>query len=328
MRIEVHAAQGLDLRDRGLEIIRRAREAWAGNQRTDVGAVLNANNETRNGVATLRLAAADGSLDVLNDSAAGADLGREDIGPGGVEAERIIVALRAFVLEAVDAGDRTGGGRCREVVRLDIGFFEVLVGCFQTMVVGDVRIQTAEIPLRTLGKAAGQTASFIAVDVAEDRREAIEIGLRGEGQFVRIAGAGRAVFLRVRQIGLFVSAEEEQAILDDRAAEGHAVALFLIGRRGEIDTVGRVALKAVVGVGEECRTVELVRARLGHDVDGAARELAVLNVERREFDRGFADRVEGDRQRVAAGEGGAVQAEQVRLSDAVDGESVRAVVAA
>ena len=78
----------------------------------------------------------------------------------------------------------------------------------------------------------------------------------------------------------------------------------------------------------EGAAVESVGARLGDDVDRAAGELAIFDVERRELDLGFAHRVIGDRGRAARREAGVVEAVDVALRNAVDGEGVAAVVAA
>src|SRR3546814_13729165 len=72
----------------------------------------------------------------------------------------------------------------------------------------------------------------------------------------------------------------------------------------------------------------IIGARFGHDIDRAAGEGAVIDVERRELDLRFANRVIGDRRRTARREAGVVEAIDVALADAVDGEGVAAVVAA
>ncbi len=90
----------------------------------------------------------------------------------------------------------------------------------------------------------------------------------------------------------------------------------------------RVAAQPVVRIFVEAAEVIIVGARLGHDVDRAAGELAVVDIERRELDLGLAHRVIGDRGRAARGEAGVVEAVDVALAGAVDGEGVAAVVAA
>src|SRR3546814_17414624 len=72
----------------------------------------------------------------------------------------------------------------------------------------------------------------------------------------------------------------------------------------------------------------IMGSRFGQDIDRAAGEGAVIDVERRELDLRFANRVIGDRRRTARREAGVVEAIDVALADAVDGEGVAAVVAA
>ena len=62
-------------------------------------------------------------------------------------------------------------------------------------------------------------AGVDAVDLAEDLRNRVELLDGDSAHFVGEAAADRAVVLRVAGLLLFVSAEEEQAVLEDRAAE-------------------------------------------------------------------------------------------------------------
>ncbi len=128
-------------------------------------------------------------------------------------------------------------------------------------------------------------------------------------------------------VGLFVSNREEKLVLDDGPADVEAVVLLVEGIGDDRVAFQRVARQAVVVEQVERRTGELVRSRLGDDVDRAARELAVLNVERCEFDCGRGDRVVGDRKSEPRRRAGAfVQAEAVARDCAVDRNRVGARV--
>ena len=78
-------------------------------------------------------------------------------------------------------------------------------------------------------------------------------------------------------------------------------------------SVDLFAAQVVVRIFEEGAAVEALRAALGHDVDRAAGEVAIFDVERRELDLGLADRVVGDRGRAARREARVVEAVNVAL---------------
>src|SRR5690606_13727412 len=122
-------------------------------------------------------------------------------------------------------------------------------------------------------------------------------------------------------------AEEEQPVADDRAADPGAPALVGLDR-GDLVAGDRAAAQAVVRILEEAAAVERVLARLGDDVDRAPGEVAIFDVEGRELDLRLAHRIVRDRGRTARREAGIVEAVDVALADAVDGEGVAAVVAA
>ena len=326
MIVGVDPAKRLQLGDGGLEIVRGARETWASQDRAVIPVIVHTDDEARHRHVALRFAATDGALDVLHFGAAGADFRGEGVRPVGIEAQRVIIAGRAFFLEAVEASEDTVVER--EIVFFDVDFLEPLIGRLKTLVFGDVGVDTTEIALAVFGQCRRLSAAFEAIHAAQDVGEAVELRLRHEVDFVGEALARQAGQLAVAEIGFFIAEEEEQAIADDRTAESGTPALLFIRSTVEIGAFDAVALQAVIGIGEEGRTVEVVLARLGDHVDRTAGELAVLNVERREFDRGLADGVVGKRQRVAAGEGRAVEAEQVGLGDTVNREGVGTVVAA
>src|SRR5436190_7741199 len=98
---------------------------------------------------------------------------------------------------------------------------------------------------------------------------------------------------------------EEQVIAPDRAAERDAPALVRLDRCHGAPA-GMIAAKVAVRELVESAAVETVRAGLGHDVDGAARKLAIFNVERGELDLRLADRIIGNGGRAARREAGVV----------------------
>ena len=324
--VGIYPTERLQLSDGGLEIVRSAREARARHDRTVIPVIVHTDDEARHRHVALGFAATDGALDVLHFGATGADFRGESVRPVGIEAQRVIITGCALFLEAVQASEDTVVER--EIVFFDVDFLEPLIGRLETLVLGDVGIDTTEIALAVFGQRGRLAAAFETIHAAQNVGEAVELRLRHEVDFVGEALARQAGQLAVAEIGFFVAEEEEQAIADDRTAERGAPALLFIRSTVEIGAFDAVALQTVIGIGEEGRTVEVVLARLGDHVDRAARELAVLNVERREFDRGFADGVIGKRQRIAAGEGRAVEAEQVGLGDTVDREGIGTVVAA
>src|SRR5690606_37813612 len=123
-----------------------------------------------------------------------------------------------------------------------------------------------------------------------------------------------------------VSGENEQAILDDRAADRKADVLLVIGRRAEVavDTAEAVAAQAVAGVLIKNVALPLIGARLRNRVDVTDRETAVGHVERRQLDSDLLDRVVGERhadcRRIAI----LIQPETVVLAYSVQGNAVEA----
>ena len=74
--------------------------------------------------------------------------------------------------------------------------------------------------------------------------------------------------------------------------------------------------------------MKLIRARFGHHVDKTAGKVGIFHIERRKLNRGFAYNIEWQRQSVTRCKWRAVKAKDIRLDDAIHGESVRAVIAA
>src|SRR3546814_3534405 len=97
---------------------------------------------------------------------------------------------------------------------------------------------------------------------------------------------------------MLIGAEQEQPVLDHRTAEIGAPTLVRLDRRDiEGFAVGNnpVAAQAIVRIFEEAAEVVIVGARFGNDIDRAAGELAVIDIEPRELDLRFAYRVKRDR---------------------------------
>ena len=195
------------------------------------------------------------------------------------------------------------------------------------MVVIDLPVEAAEITVVVEGPARHQRTGFDPVDAAEDLRNPIELGDRYTGQFVRETGAGGAFVLRLAGFMMLIGTEEPETVGDDRPADISAPALFGLDRSD--GTVGDVRATHVrAGIFEKGTGLKAVASRLGDDVDGAAGEVAIFDVERRELDLGLADRVVGKRGRAARREASIVEAVNIALEDAVDGEGVAAVIAA
>ena len=249
-----------------------------------------------------------------------AQLRREIIRPVGVQLSRVGLQLGATIIEvvAVLEARRTGVGFG------EVQTFVVVVGQRRTVTVVDVPVEAGEvffIDRRIGNRSAAEIVD--AVDGAGDVDDLLVFGLAEAAHDRRGVRANRAAAVEVHAFEALIGAEEEQRVLDDRAAERQAVTLLFEFRHEHRAAFDRVAAHVVVGEVEEHRSRELVGARLGHHVDEAARETAVLRVERRKLDRDLRDGVERERQalrRVAV----VVEAETVVEADAVDRHRVEA----
>ena len=123
-------------------------------------------------------------------------------------------------------------------------------------------------------------------------------------------------FRRVR--GAFGIDEEEQLVLDDRAAQGEAVRGLAFRRALEVHAVHPVTVHVLVLVIDIGRSLERVRTGLGDGVDTAADEVGLTDVIRGHDHLHFLDRVDGDG--VAAARKGRRQTEVVVHVRAVHGE--------
>ena len=142
--------------DLGLEVVGRARVPGSGSgwsHRACRPGIVDADDDARDRIGVLRLAAADRILEVLDLGVRVAELGREIVGPGRVEAGRVIVRVGAARSEGVLAGHlrRVAG---EQVVGADRRFLETLVRAFQTVIVGDLPVDAAEQAL-VLERTAG-----------------------------------------------------------------------------------------------------------------------------------------------------------------------------
>src|SRR6185436_6744288 len=180
-------------------------------------------------------------------------------------------------------------------------------------------VERAGVVLEIRGQERAERGEIRAVDagrVAADRRAA---WIRREGR------------QRTRVVLLFVGAEREHLVLDDRAAGPHT------GRVGGEDPrvdgqasrfgadVRLVALTAVDRGGEA------VGATARDGVDAGAGEVALPHVVRRDADLHLLDRLERDRRdagAIADAAGGDAEAERVVEVRPVHGHVVRAVILA
>ena len=119
--------------------------------------------------------------------------------------------------------------------------------------------------------------------------------------------------------------EEEQLVLDDRAAQGHTVgggAVFVA--RAELQAVDRVAAHHLVAVIDVGAALERVGTGLGDGVDATADEVGLADIVRGDHDLHFLDGIQGDG--VAAAGEVAGKAEVIVEVGTVDGEVRRTVV--
>ena len=193
------------------------------------------------------------------------------------------------------------------------------------MIIGDDRVKTTEVTHVAFSQRCWITANILTIHIARDLCETIKLSLAHKIGFIGEAATSRAEVVATRQVSFLVTKCEEQAILDDRTVQRSAPALFFVSRqRTTIDAVGE---KTTIEVGEECRTAEFIATAFGNNVDKTAGEFRIFHIKRREFDRNLVDHIVGKRQRVTRCERCAIQTEDVRLDDAVNGKGVGAVIA-
>ncbi len=192
------------------------------------------------------------------------------------------------------------------------------------MVVVDVPVNAGEQALR-LFRQCRRRRTAAHVDA---------IGVEHEGVQGREESWGQAVIcvrsFKVHRAGVFefrVVDQEEQLVLDDRAAQRGAVFFLFenagIERAGAAE--GRFAYEVLVAVVVISSAVELVGAALGDDVDAAAGEVGRGHgvVSSHKLDR--LDDIEIDRRAARSGKA-AAEAEVIFLDSAVDRDAVEARV--
>ena len=134
------------------------------------------------------------------------------------------------------------------------------VGQSRIVAVVDVPVEAHEVLLVLVRQAGDLGARLPAILVGRDVADPVELGLRyTEYRSAALLVAGTTVE-QVRGFPILVGGEEEQRVLDDRAADREAVArvVELAGR--QIVTFELVTLQVNVAVAGEHRAVELVRA--------------------------------------------------------------------
>ena len=274
---------------------------------------------------------------ILGFLAADRELGREGVGP---VREQLSLVGRQVLVDLIGRGqqaDADVGAVGDRVVQAQIAALGLLVRDHGAVLVVDVPVQLGEVFLVLDRQGVGRPVErVVAVDALGDVADLVDLGLGDARRLVDGARAFRTRQDRPGRFILLVVQQEEQAILDDRTAEGRAPGLlFELAGQGTVLTLARdeilvaeaVAAQAVVGDFPEGFAVELVAARLGDRVDHAAGEAAVLDAVRGDVD---ADRLQHrtrDRRaqgRVTVG----VQAEVVALLDPVDQHGVVAGVLA
>src|SRR4029079_2650904 len=206
-------------------------------------------------------------------------------------------------------------------------FLESLIGQLEALAVDGLDVDATEQALVREIPVVHQGSGVDMVHVLEDLRDRIELRLADLRNFIGEAGSDGAVVLRLSGRLMLISTIEEQVITPNRATERNAPALVGLNL-GDGTAADGVAAKVAVGKFIERAAVEPVGTRLGHDVDRAAGELAIFDIERSELDLRLAHRVIGDRSRAAGRETRVVETVNVALRNAVDGEGVETAVAA
>src|SRR5688572_5470267 len=113
------------------------------------------------------------------------------------------------------------------------------------MIVGDLPIEAAEIAVVLELAVGGKRRGFDAVDRAQNVRHFVEVRFSDRGDLVRIASARGAVVLRLAGFLVLVSAEEEDAIWDNRSTQIGSPALVGLDRRDRATGDGVTAHAAV-----------------------------------------------------------------------------------
>ena len=267
------------------------------------------------------------------------ELLQADLGLGG----EVVGPVVEHVRDVVAGADRLGIGVAGQAdavgaVAGDGGqqLLGVLVGEAGAVVVADVPVDLAEITLVVVGQAGG------AAESAGGQAQLLG-GIDDRLQVARryLVAGGRPLAQRAVQavgrvcadaVGALVLGgdEEEQLVLDDRAADGEAagpvvgIALVLVAGVAAGQPAGIANQLACIAIYVIHRTVELVGTRLGHGVDVGADSVGG------DIEVGGGDVVLGDGVRrnrgLLVGQAVGVEAERITLADAIDADVVVAVV--
>ncbi|CRD47817.1 hypothetical protein BN1263170055 [Stenotrophomonas indicatrix] len=241
------------------------------------------------------------------------ELGREILGPVAEQlAHPGFIGLRLLVPE--------GAQRNRAVADLreaDNILLELVVTHRGTVVLVDVPVDLQRVlfDLGLVGRGVERTC--VEAVTGRDLLRAGDVGIGDGALAVRRIGQADA---RGRTLHLFVVGEEEQLVLDDRAAEGHAVGLFVI-KTVEADIVQVLADHVLVAVRVIHGAAEVVGTRLGHRIDHRARTAGNGGVVVGDVDVDFLDRIHRHRLTLGRQVVG-FQAERIAGTDAIDADRV------
>ena len=269
------------------------------------------------------------------------------LGPGGEELVGQVVAQAAVEVEGHGVDDvlhrvhrvgeghgvlrHTGAGHTGAAVhgggvgRAPAVVERVVVADGKLVLVVDVPVDAGQdLHVVLVGREVSPGTGVIAVLALHELGDALQVGDGGTGdEVVRIGlavgGAVPAVHDR-RGHRLLEVGEEEELVLDDRAAQGEAVGGVAVPVAGAADllAVHGVAAEVLVAVIDVGRALEGVGTGLGDGVDAAADEVGLADIIRGDHHLHLLDGVDGDR--VAAAGQAVGQAEVVVEVGAVHGE--------
>ena len=187
-----------------------------------------------------------------------------------------------------------------------------------------------ELEVVLVGREVGPGTGVVAVLGLREVGHALEVVEPGAGDvLVRIGLAVGAALPAVgdgRDLDVFGVDEEEELVLDDRAAKGEAIGRVAVDGAGAGDllTVHGVTVQVLVAVVDVGRAAEGVGTGLGDGVDAAADEVGLTDIVRGDHHLHLLDGVDGDR--VAATGQAVVQTEVVVEVGTVHGEVGRTAV--
>ena len=190
-------------------------------------------------------------------------------------------AVSVFVvcIFGVERGDRRRRGR-RILV---LGAAETYV---ERVVAVDVPVHAGhELVAGSFHRVVLISAGVVAVGVDQELAHLVEfrsrrtVVLRIAAEFSGVVGPGQTRVARGGVPLAFEVGEHEELVLDDRGADAESEGVVAHLAQRQLAAVVLVALKLVALGIEVCRYFQVVGARLGDGVDGAAREAALAYVE-------------------------------------------------